>query len=90
MYTYRASDAKREFGELLLKSQSGPVGVTRNGKPVAVILSVHEYEGLLAAKEQQLTAAIKEGVADYKADKVSSAESVYSRMRNRLSGTSES
>ncbi|WP_096084685.1 type II toxin-antitoxin system Phd/YefM family antitoxin [Agaribacterium haliotis] len=58
METYRASDAKREFGELLLKSQSGPVSVTRNGKPVAVVLSETEYQSL---KLNALRAALTEG-----------------------------
>ncbi|TVZ38673.1 prevent-host-death family protein [Alteromonadaceae bacterium 2753L.S.0a.02] len=75
MEVYSASDAKREFGELLLKSQSGPVSVTRNGKPVAVLLSSDEYERLLSAKREQLTYAIKEGVADYRAGNVSSSDS---------------
>lgn len=86
MEVYSASDAKREFGELLLKSQSGPVSVTRNGKPVAVLLSSDEYERLLSAKREQLTYAIKEGVADYRAGNVSSSDSVYTRMRNKITG----
>jgi len=41
-----ASDAKREFGELLLKTQHAPVGINKNGKPVAVVVSIKEYEHL--------------------------------------------
>ena len=44
METYTSSDAKREFGEVLTKSQREPIGVTRNGKPVAVVLSNVDYE----------------------------------------------
>ena len=44
METYSATDAKREFGEMLTKSQRGPVSVTRNGKPIAVVLSNVDYE----------------------------------------------
>ena len=44
METYSSTDAKREFGEVLTKSQRGPVSVTRNGKPIAVILSNVDYE----------------------------------------------
>ncbi|MEX2614630.1 MAG: type II toxin-antitoxin system prevent-host-death family antitoxin [Alphaproteobacteria bacterium] len=58
MDIYTASDAKREFGELLMKSQKAPVGVTRNGKPVAVILSDSDYRAL---KLQALRAALIEG-----------------------------
>ena len=58
MQTLSASDAKREFGEVLLKAQTAPIGVTRNGKPVAVVLSNTEYEKL---KIQALQAALIEG-----------------------------
>ena len=44
METYTSSDAKREFGEVLTKSQREPIGVTRNGKPIAVVLSSVDYE----------------------------------------------
>ena len=46
MEIYSASDAKREFGELLIKSQRSPVHVTRNGKPIAVVLSETDYQTL--------------------------------------------
>ena len=51
-------DAKREFGEVLIKVQKSPVRVTRNGKPIAVVLSDSEYQTL---KIQALQAALIEG-----------------------------
>jgi prevent-host-death family protein len=42
-----ASDAKREFGELLLRAQHSPIGINKNGKPVAVVLSATEYAKLI-------------------------------------------
>ncbi len=58
MEIYSASDAKREFGELLIKSQRSPVHVTRNGKPIAVVLSETDYQTL---KLQSLRTALIEG-----------------------------
>jgi len=58
MDTYSATDAKREFGEVLMKSQRSPVSVTRNGKPIAVVVSNEEYQKL---KQQALLAALIEG-----------------------------
>ncbi len=58
MQTYTSTDAKREFGEVLLKSQQSPVSVTRNGKPIAVIVSDSEYQDL---KHQLLVAKLIEG-----------------------------
>ncbi len=58
MDIYTSTDAKREFGELLLKSQKSPIGVTRNGKSVAVLMSKEEYEHL---KTAALRSALSDG-----------------------------
>lgn len=58
MDKYSATDAKREFGEVLMKSQAAPISVTRNGKPIAVIMSDAQYQKL---KLQSLRAALIEG-----------------------------
>ena len=58
MDVFSATDAKREFGEMLMRAQKAPVGVTRNGKPIAVIVSETEYQAL---KLQALRAALLEG-----------------------------
>lgn len=60
MDTYTSTEAKREFGELLMKSQVAPVSVTRNGKPVAVVISDADYQAL---KLMALRASIAEGEA---------------------------
>ena len=58
MDVFSATDAKREFGEMLMRAQKAPVGVTRNGKPIAVIVSEIEYQAL---KLQALRLALIEG-----------------------------
>ncbi len=58
MESYTSTNAKREFGEVLIKSQQSPVSVTRNGKPIAVIVSDTEYQDL---KRQLLVARLIEG-----------------------------
>lgn len=84
METLTASDAKREFGEVLLKAQSAPVTINKNGKPVAVVVSFAEYEQLEACKEAQLKAAIQAGIADIAAGRVSASDDVIARLRNRI------
>ncbi len=39
-----ARDAKNRFGELLSVAQRTPVHITKNGRNVAVLLSLEEYE----------------------------------------------
>jgi prevent-host-death family protein len=84
MEVLNASDAKREFGEVLLKVQKAPVKINKNGKPVAVVLSISEYEQLESLKEAQLKAAIMEGMEDLKAGNVADAQDVFKRLRERI------
>jgi len=86
MEILNASDAKREFGEVLIKAQRGPVGINKNGKPIAVVVSAAEYAQLEALKAEQLKAAIEEGVADLQAGRVSDGSAVMERLRKRVSG----
>ncbi len=58
MHSISSTEAKTHFGDVLLKSQKEPVSVTRNGKPVAVVISEDEYREL---KLQALRVAALEG-----------------------------
>lgn len=84
METLNASDAKREFGVALMKAQQGPVGINKNGKPVAVLVSAAEYADLQACREQQLRQAIASGIADIEAGRVHTGTDVMQRMRKRI------
>ena len=44
--TISATEARIRFGELLQNAQIGPVVVERSGRPIAVVLSIGEYERL--------------------------------------------
>ncbi len=81
-----ASDAKREFGEVLIKAQRGPVGINRNGKPIAVVISVAEYTQLEALKEEHLKKTIQEGIADLQTGKVTDGKTVMDKLQKRVSG----
>ncbi len=84
MKILNASDAKREFGEVLIKAQRGPVGINRNGKPVAVVISAAEYAQLEAIKEAHLKQAIEDGIANLQAGKVSDGKTVIDKLRKRV------
>jgi len=43
MYTLNANEAKTKFGAMLMKVQSEPVEIIKNGSPVAVVVSLAEY-----------------------------------------------
>jgi len=86
MEILNASDAKREFGEVLIKAQRGPVRINKNGKPIAVVVSATEYAQLEALKEAHLKMAIQAGIADLQAGKVTDGKTVMDKLRNRVSG----
>lgn len=46
MKSLTANEAKTHFGELLLKAQKEPVQISRNGKAVAVVISMDEYDAI--------------------------------------------
>ena len=53
-----AKDAKNGFGRLLDIIQSTPVRVTRNGRPVGVVMSVRQFERLRGAAWEQLAGTL--------------------------------
>ncbi len=84
MEVLNASDAKREFGELILKAQNAPVGINKNGKPVAVVVSAKEYEQLKTLQQLALKAEIEAGLEDIKQGKVSAGSEVINRLRQKF------
>ncbi|MES2675072.1 MAG: type II toxin-antitoxin system Phd/YefM family antitoxin [Pseudomonadota bacterium] len=46
MKTITSNQAKTQFDDLLLKVQHSSVEISRNGKPVAVMLSIEDYRTL--------------------------------------------
>ena len=85
MEILNASDAKREFGEVLLKAQKEPVGINKNGKPVAVMVSAGEYEELQSLKEKYLKMELQKGFNDLQAGHVKDGQDVIARQRTRIS-----
>ena len=84
METVNASDAKREFGEVLLKAQKGPVRINKNGKPVAVMVSAETFDELQAVQRAALQQAIDDGMADIKAGNIVEDDEVFSRLRKQI------
>lgn len=50
-----AREAKNQFGRLLDAAQSGPVQVTKNGRPIGVMMSIEQYKRLRGAAWDALT-----------------------------------
>ena len=64
MKSFTVSDARRRFGRLLETAQREPMTITKNGRAVAMMLSVSDKE-LIAAVEGFLEERYwREGIAD--------------------------
>lgn len=64
MESLSANEAKTHFGDLLLKVQREPVQINRNGKAVAVILSVDDYLSFESLKMQYLKSRVEQAKKD--------------------------
>ncbi|AHE65648.1 type II toxin-antitoxin system Phd/YefM family antitoxin [Legionella oakridgensis] len=64
MESLSANEAKTHFGDLLLRVQREPIQINRNGKAVAVVLSVDDYLNLESLKMQYLKTCIKQAKED--------------------------
>ena len=53
-----AKEAKNRFGQLLDAAQRSPVSVTKNGRPVTVMLSTELYDQLRGAAWERLAATM--------------------------------
>ncbi len=62
MKTASVADVKAQFGAILKASEAAPVVITRNGRPVAVIVAVQdedEIERLIMAYSPRLQAIVQ-------------------------------
>jgi prevent-host-death family protein len=63
MYAFSANEAKSQFGDMLLKAQRAPIQINKNGKPVAIVMSMDDYESIETLKLQLLQSrAIKANI----------------------------
>lgn len=81
-----SNQAKTQFGDLLLKVQRSPVEISRNGKPVAVMLSMEDYAAMDALKMQLLQQKIQLAQADQNAGKLHDGEALLQSLLDGVEG----
>ncbi len=64
MRTMTANEAKTQFGDMLVKAQQAPIQISRNGKPIAVLVSADDYTALETLKLQLLKDRIAQAEKD--------------------------
>ena len=72
-----ANQAKTQFGDMLLKAQRAPIQINKNGKPVAVVISMDEYEAIEVLKLQLLQSRAAQAKADIEAGNTVEGDSFF-------------
>lgn len=77
-----ANEAKTQFGDMLLRAQRSPVQINKNGKPVAVVISMDDYESIEALKLRLLQSRAIKAKADIEAGKTIDGESFFDALES--------
>ena len=80
MHSLTANEAKTLFGDMLLKAQREPVQISRNGEPVAVVVSAEDYEQIGAMKLQLLQVKLQRALEDVAAGKLVDGDEFFSEL----------
>ena len=67
MKAVTANEAKTQFGDMLLSVQRAPVQINKNGKPVAVMVSMDDYEQMEDLKVQMLKERVRRAKSEIEA-----------------------
>lgn len=60
MQSFSIADARAHFPKIINEAEAGKASqLTRRGKPVAVLLSLAEYESLISQRKEGLAEALK-------------------------------
>jgi len=87
MKRLNATHAKREFGDLLIKAQTEPVSIIKNGKPIAVLVSDKEFHELEAFREEAIRFAINEGIEDIAKGRIHDHDDIFKELKNKINDT---
>ena len=79
-----AAEAKTHFGALLEKAQREPLMISKKGRPVAVLMSMDEFETHQRLKLKQLRREVQAGLAELEAGKVVSGARAFETMDREL------
>lgn len=82
METLTANQAKTQFGDLILKAQQHPVQINKNGKPVAVVLSMDEFSGIESLKLQLLQQRAQQAKQDIENNQTIDGESFFDELES--------
>ncbi|MDE9533167.1 type II toxin-antitoxin system Phd/YefM family antitoxin [Xenorhabdus bovienii] len=80
MNALSANEAKTHFGDMILKAQQAPIQINKNGKPVAVVISMDEYQSIEMLKLQLLQARAAQVKVDMEAGKLTNGDAFFDEL----------
>ncbi|WP_338559904.1 type II toxin-antitoxin system Phd/YefM family antitoxin [Erwinia sp. E_sp_B04_7] len=83
MYSFTASEAKIQFGEVLVKAQREPVFITKNGKQSVVVVSAEDYAELEALKMLHLRKLVDEADRDIENGHLEDGPEFFSKLKEK-------
>lgn len=83
MEALSANEAKTHFGDLLLKVQREPVQINRNGKAVAIVISMDDYLNFETLKMQQLKNRVEQAKEDIATGRTVDGSTLFDHLLNK-------
>ena len=80
MKSVTANEAKTQFGDMLLSVQRAPVQINKNGKPVAVMVSMEDYEQMEELKIQMLKERVKRAKTEIEAGATTEGDAFFDEL----------
>ncbi|MDF1826933.1 MAG: type II toxin-antitoxin system Phd/YefM family antitoxin [Legionellaceae bacterium] len=80
MEALSSNEAKTHFGDLLMKVQREPVQINRNGKPVAIVISMDDYLNFETLKMQQLKNRVEQAKEDIAAGRTVDGDMLFDHL----------
>ncbi len=71
MKTFTANETKQNFGQVLDTARTGPVTITKHGRPEFILTSNEDYSSLVALKLENLKREIDKGIDDLRQGRIS-------------------
>ena len=79
-----AAEAKANFGALLDRAQREPIMIAKKGRPVAVLMSLEDFEAHQELKLDRLRREVREGISNLEAGAVVSGSDAFATMDREL------
>ena len=80
MQTLNANEAKTHFGDMILKVQKSPITINKNGKPVAVIQSIEDYNEVNEMKKNLLKIRYKRALEEIEKNNTVDGERLFNEI----------